>query len=37
MRAKADLLVTSDESLLVHAPVAAVDVSDAIKYLEDLA
>ena len=37
MRAKADLLVTSDESLLRHAPVAAVDVPDAIKYLEDLA
>ena len=37
MRVKADLLVTADKALLLHAPVAAVDVADAIKYLEDLA
>lgn len=37
IRAKADLLVTSDEALLRHAPVAAMDIADASKYLEDLA
>ena len=37
MRVKADLLVTADKALLLHAPVAAVDLADAVKYLEDLA
>ncbi|MBS5478618.1 MAG: PIN domain-containing protein [Coriobacteriia bacterium] len=32
-RAKADLLVTSDESLLRHCPVAALDIPDAIAAL----
>ena len=35
-RAGADLLVTSDEQLLRHAPVAALDLSDALTYLEGL-
>lgn len=33
-RAGADLLVTSDEQLLRHAPVAALDVPDALAYLD---
>ncbi len=36
-RAGADLLVTSDEQLLRHAPIAALDVPDALTYLEGLA
>ena len=35
-RAHADLLVTSDEQLLRHAPVAAMCVADAMAYLESL-
>ena len=35
-RACADLLVTNDEQLLKHAPVAALDLTDAIAYLETL-
>ena len=33
-RAKADFLITNDEQLLKHAPVAALSVADAIKVLE---
>lgn len=35
-RAKADLFVTNDEQLLHHAPVAALDASDAVAYLQSL-
>ena len=35
-RARADLLVTNDDQLLRHAPVAAMGVADAIAYLESL-
>ena len=35
-RSHADLLVTSDEQLLKHAPVAALGLGDAIAYLEKL-
>ena len=35
-RSHADLLVTSDEQLLKHAPVAALGLTDAIAYLETL-
>ena len=35
-RACADLLVTGDEQLLKHAPVAALCPADAIAYLETL-
>ena len=33
-RAKADFLITNDEQLLRHAPVAALSVADAIKVLD---
>ena len=33
-RAKADYLITNDEQLLRHAPVAALSVEDAVKVLE---
>lgn len=35
-RAKADLLVTNDDQLRRHAPVAAMSVADALSYLESL-
>lgn len=34
MRAKADYLVTNDEKLLRHCPVAALDVADALRLIE---
>lgn len=34
MRSKADYLVTNDEALLRHCPVASADISDAIKFIE---
>ena len=34
LMAKADYLITNDEQLLRHAPVAALSVEDAVKVLE---
>lgn len=36
MRANASFIVTNDEKLLRHCPVAALDVDDALAYLETL-